>query len=195
MQWRIQGRDHGEPGFTTLDKTTKQRANQSVSNTIYIELSLRQAQFSIWRLSPKRFPVLYEKTSIDCSQSPIFSWDRLDIPRLTVTAILIFKFWHSCKMAACNAKCSISMILRKIEDCEQSKTSGEFEDREMKNNAWKNVAENLSWKIGRTHCLLVENFLFSSSLTSSSLQNKQRQTEQWESPPPFFFFWLTVTRL
>ena len=28
---------------------------------------------------------------IDCSQSPIFSWDRLDIQRLTVTGILIFK--------------------------------------------------------------------------------------------------------
>ena len=28
---------------------------------------------------------------LDCSQSPIFSWDRLDIPLLTVTAILIFK--------------------------------------------------------------------------------------------------------
>ena len=28
---------------------------------------------------------------LDCSQSPIFSRDRLDIPRLTVTAILIFK--------------------------------------------------------------------------------------------------------
>ena len=28
---------------------------------------------------------------IDCSQSPIFSWDRLDTPLLTVTAILIFK--------------------------------------------------------------------------------------------------------
>ena len=28
---------------------------------------------------------------VDCSQSPIFSWDRLDILRLTVTAILIFK--------------------------------------------------------------------------------------------------------
>ena len=28
---------------------------------------------------------------IGCSQSPIFWWDRLDIPRLTVTAILIFK--------------------------------------------------------------------------------------------------------
>ena len=27
----------------------------------------------------------------DWSQSPIFSWDRWDIPRLTVTAILIFK--------------------------------------------------------------------------------------------------------
>ena len=28
---------------------------------------------------------------LDCSQSPIFSSDRLDILRLTVTAILIFK--------------------------------------------------------------------------------------------------------
>ena len=27
----------------------------------------------------------------DCSQSPIFSWDHLDIPRLTVTGILKFK--------------------------------------------------------------------------------------------------------
>ena len=54
---------------------------------------------------------------LDCSQSPIFPWDRLDIRRLTVTAIMIFKctegagvgdygsagggggqFWHSCKM-------------------------------------------------------------------------------------------------
>ena len=28
---------------------------------------------------------------LDCSQSPIFSWDRLDIPRLIVTGIFIFK--------------------------------------------------------------------------------------------------------
>ena len=28
---------------------------------------------------------------LDCSQSPIFSWNRLDIPLLTVTVILIFK--------------------------------------------------------------------------------------------------------
>ena len=28
---------------------------------------------------------------LDCSQSTIFSWDRLDIPRLTVTGMLIFK--------------------------------------------------------------------------------------------------------
>ena len=34
-----------------------------------------------------RFLQLY----LDFSQSPIFSWDRLNIPRLTVTAILIFK--------------------------------------------------------------------------------------------------------
>ena len=34
---------------------------------------------------------LLKRCDIDCSQSPIFSWDRLDIPNLTVTAILIFK--------------------------------------------------------------------------------------------------------
>ena len=34
---------------------------------------------------------LYANYNIDCSQSPIFSCDRIDIPRLTVTAILIFK--------------------------------------------------------------------------------------------------------
>ena len=28
---------------------------------------------------------------VDCSQSPIFSWDHLDMPCLTVMAILIFK--------------------------------------------------------------------------------------------------------
>ena len=33
------------------------------------------------------FPLL----NLDCSQSPIFLWDRLDIPHLTVMAILIFK--------------------------------------------------------------------------------------------------------
>ena len=32
-----------------------------------------------------------EGLGVDCSQSPVFSWDRLDIPRLTVTGILIFK--------------------------------------------------------------------------------------------------------
>ena len=32
-----------------------------------------------------------EDHAVDCSQSPIFSWDCLDVPRLTVTAILIFK--------------------------------------------------------------------------------------------------------
>ena len=34
---------------------------------------------------------LWSHLQVDCSQSPIFSWDRLDIPRLTVTAILLFK--------------------------------------------------------------------------------------------------------
>ena len=66
---------------------------------------------------------------VDCSQSPIFSWDRLDIPRLlTVTAILILKctegagvgdygplgsFDTHARWVARNAKLSISMILRK----------------------------------------------------------------------------------
>ena len=27
------------------------------------------------------------RVRVDCSQSPIFSWDRLDMPRLTVTAM------------------------------------------------------------------------------------------------------------
>ena len=79
---------------------------------------------------------------VDCSQSPIFSWDRLDIPRLlTVMAILILKctegagvgdygwrggkgflpnrprplgsFDTHARWVARNAKLSISMILRK----------------------------------------------------------------------------------
>ena len=69
------------------------------------------------------------RESEDCSQSPIFSWDRLDIPRLTVTGILIFKCtegagvgdyssiflasFQTAPVAARNTKCSISMILRK----------------------------------------------------------------------------------
>ena len=31
------------------------------------------------------------EVQLDCSKSSIFSWDRLDVPRLTVTAILILK--------------------------------------------------------------------------------------------------------
>ena len=31
------------------------------------------------------------RSNLDFSQSPIFSWDRLDMQRLTVTGILIFK--------------------------------------------------------------------------------------------------------
>ena len=61
---------------------------------------------------------------VDCSQSPIFSWDRLDIPRLTVTATNrphpLGSFDTHARWVARNAKLSISMILRKIEDCEQS---------------------------------------------------------------------------
>ena len=44
--------------------------------------------------SPSPLPpqyYVYYTIQVDCSKSPIFSWDRLDIPRLTVTAILLFK--------------------------------------------------------------------------------------------------------
>ena len=37
------------------------------------------------------FSVKKAAMALDCTQCPIFSRDRLDIPRLTVTAILIFK--------------------------------------------------------------------------------------------------------
>ena len=60
--------------------------------------------------------LLVASTHIDCSQSPIFPWDRLDIPRLTVAGILIFRCTKgvgSRKMAARNTKRSNSMILRK----------------------------------------------------------------------------------
>ena len=48
---------------------------------------------------------------IDCSQSPISSWDRLDIPRLTVTAIWFFKCTEGAGVR--KAERSMSMILRK----------------------------------------------------------------------------------
>ena len=60
--------------------------------------------------------LLVASTHIDCSQFPIFPWDRLDIPSLTVAGILIFRCTKgvgSCKMAARNTKRSNSMILRK----------------------------------------------------------------------------------
>ena len=41
-------------------------------------------------LPPPPLPFIRIFLGIDWSQSPIFSWDRLDIPRLTATAILIF---------------------------------------------------------------------------------------------------------
>ena len=44
--------------------------------------------FSVYRFGSMMFD---ERERLDCSQSSIFSCDRLDIPRLTVTAILIFK--------------------------------------------------------------------------------------------------------
>ena len=44
--------------------------------------------------SPSPLPpqyYVYYTIQVDCSKSPIFTWDRLDISRLTVTAILLFK--------------------------------------------------------------------------------------------------------
>ena len=49
----------------------------------------------VWVVAIKKWDFILRRVSLkkllDCSQSPIFSWDRLDIPRLTVTGILIFK--------------------------------------------------------------------------------------------------------
>ena len=42
---------------------------------------------------------LWSHLQVDCSQSPIFSWDRLDIPRLTVTRVLLFGGGRSEKTA------------------------------------------------------------------------------------------------
>ena len=39
----------------------------------------------------KKLKKILSPWRVDCSQSHIFSWDRLDISRLTVTGILIFK--------------------------------------------------------------------------------------------------------
>ena len=74
------------------------------------------------------FSVKKATMALDCSQSPIFSRDRLDIPRLTVTAILIFKCtegagvgdYSSSRLSSFDTHArwqpitrSISMILRK----------------------------------------------------------------------------------
>ena len=54
--------------------------------------SLRVSDFTIHHPFCLQRCVAFEvRVLLDCSQSPIFSWDRLDIPRLTVTGILIFK--------------------------------------------------------------------------------------------------------
>ena len=64
---------------------------------------------------------------LDCSQSPIFSWDRLGIPRLTVTGILIFKCTEGAGVGDTHARWQpVTHSARsrrsygKIEDCEQS---------------------------------------------------------------------------
>ena len=59
----------------------------------------------------------------------------------------------------------------------------------MKNNAWKNVAENLSGKKGRTHLVLKP----SSSSFQKNKQNKGKRNN--ESLLLIFFFCLTVMPL
>ena len=63
--------------------------------------ALRIGAFSRWALirgwALIAINTVYERVEkcvisvLDCSQSPTFSWDRLDIPRLIVTNIFIFK--------------------------------------------------------------------------------------------------------
>ena len=45
--------------------------------TFWVQMLCHRATWDSWELRP-----------LDCSQSPMFSWDRLDIPLLTVTAIV-----------------------------------------------------------------------------------------------------------
>ena len=75
---------------------------------------------------------------LDCSQSPIFSWDRLDIPSLTATAILsggdkkflslppkltphlLSSFDTHARWQPVTQSAHARRSYRKIEDCEQS---------------------------------------------------------------------------
>ena len=59
----------------------------------YIKYCIPEIKFPNILYTPKPWLFLTGAVlCVDCSQSPIFSWDRLDIPRLlTVTAILILK--------------------------------------------------------------------------------------------------------
>ena len=97
----------------------------------YIKYCIPEIKFPNILYTPKPWLFLTGAVlCVDCSQSPIFSWDRLDIPRLlTVTAILILKctegagvgdyprplgsFDTHARWVARNAKLSVSMILRK----------------------------------------------------------------------------------
>ena len=105
---------------------TKLKANRYILNIIMIVIIIIIIIMTIIIIIILTIINSLFTSEIDCSQSPIFSWDRLGIPRLTATAILIFKctegagvgdyssrFWHSCEMATRNAERSISTILRK----------------------------------------------------------------------------------
>ena len=63
--------------------------NKNDNNNKNLSMAYRYHRFSFY--VPFFFSVKKAAMVLDCSQSPIFSRDRLDIPRLTVTAILIFK--------------------------------------------------------------------------------------------------------
>ena len=70
---------------------TKLKANRYILNIIMIVIIIIIIIMTIIIIIILTIINSLFTSEIDCSQSPIFSWDRLGIPRLTATAILIFK--------------------------------------------------------------------------------------------------------
>ena len=78
----------------------------------------------------KKLKKMLSPWRVDCSQSHIFSWDRLDISRLTVTGILIFKCTNvadvgdyldtHARWQPVTQSAQSRWSYGKIEDCEQS---------------------------------------------------------------------------